>query len=238
VERTRFQGRTALVTGAGTGIGRAAALRLASEGASVALCGRRAAALEETARLLAAASGRAVVIPVDVRIEDEVARAFDAAERALGPVDAAVACHGVNTLARVEESTLAAWNDIVATNLTGVFLVAREAARRMRPRSSGRIVIVSSVSGRPGYRKFPGFGAYAASKYALTGLVEVLAAELEGSSVGIAMICPVGVDTEMFRRTFPGLAAELTPERTAGAIADLADPAAPAPAGEIFDLTR
>lgn len=225
------------MTGAGTGIGRAAAIHLAQEGASVALCGRRIEALRETARLLGEVSGHALVRSMDARLEDEVAGAFDDAEHTLGPLQAVIVSHGVNTLARVEESKLAAWNDVVAANLTGVFLVAREAARRMRPRREGRIVIVSSVSGRPGFRKFPGFAAYAASKYALTGLVEVLAAELEGSGVGVAMICPAGVDTEMFRRTFPGKTAPLTPERTAEAIADLADPGAHTPAGVIVDLT-
>jgi NAD(P)-dependent dehydrogenase (short-subunit alcohol dehydrogenase family) len=174
---------------------------------------------------------------MDVRREEDVARAFAGAERDLGPLDVVVACHGVNSLARVEDITLPSWNEVVETNLTGAFLVAREAARRMRPRGLGRIVLVSSVSGRPGYRKFPGFAAYAASKYALTGLVEVLAAELEGSGVGLALICPGGVDTEMFRRTFPGQPADLTPERTASAIADLADPRALAPGGVILDLT-
>ena len=225
------------MTGAGTGIGRAAALQLAREGASVVLCGRRIESLRETARLIDESAGRALVRGMDARLEDQVAGAFDDAERALGPLQAVIVSHGVNTLARVEESTLAAWNDVVAANLTGAFLVAREAARRMRPRREGRIVIVSSVSGRPGFRKFPGFAAYASSKYGLTGLVEVLAAELEGTGVGIAMICPAGVDTDMFRRTFPRKTASLTPERTAEAIAALADPGAPAPGGVIVDLT-
>jgi len=237
MEAARFQGRAALVTGAGTGIGRAVALGLAGEGAAVALCGRREEALLETARLLTGAGGRGRPLPMDARREEEVRGAFDAAESALGPVEVAVASHGVNTLARAEEMAIEAWNDVLATNLTGVFLVAREAARRMRPHGTGRIVIVSSVSGRPGYRKFPGFAAYAASKYALTGLVEVLAAELDGSGVGLAMLCPGGVDTEMFRATFPGARAALTPERAAAAVLDLADPGAPAPGGVILDLT-
>lgn len=232
----RFRDRVALVTGAGTGIGRAVALHLAEEGASLALCGRREAPLRETAGMVPGTTARCVALPTDVRREDEVARAFETTVRTLGPVDVAVACHGVNDLARVEDSSLETWSDIVATNLTGAFLVAREAARRMRARGGGRIVIVSSISGRPGYRKYPGFAAYAASKYGLTGLVEVLAAELEGSGVGLAMICPAGIDTEMFRRTFPGQQAALTPERAASAIADLADPAARPPAGTILDL--
>jgi NAD(P)-dependent dehydrogenase (short-subunit alcohol dehydrogenase family) len=173
---------------------------------------------------------------MDVRREPDVARGFTLADRGLGAVDVLIACHGVNLLSRVEDTPLAKWRTIVATNLTGTFLLAREAVRRMVPRGMGRIVIVSSISGRPGFRKYPGFAAYASSKYALTGLVEVLAAELKGTGVGIAMVCPGGVDTEMFRKTFPGKTAALTPERTAAAILELADPAAPAPAGIIVDL--
>jgi len=228
----RFHGLAALVTGAGTGIGEAAARRLGAEGAAVALCGRRAAVLESVRSTLE----RAVVIPMDVRREDDVARGFDAAERAIGAVRLVVVSHGVNTLSPIEETSLDDWNAVVGTNLTGAFLVAREAVRRMRPRGDGRLVIVSSVSGRPGARKFPGFGAYAASKYGLTGLVEVLAAELAGSAIGVALVCPGGVDTEMFRRTFPGTRAALSPDEVAGTIADLADPSAPAPAGAIVDL--
>jgi NAD(P)-dependent dehydrogenase (short-subunit alcohol dehydrogenase family) len=232
-----FQEKVALVTGAGSGIGRAVAIHLAREGAWVALCGRREEPLRETGRLAPALPGRTAAIPMDVRIEDDVAGGFDLAERGLGPIDVVIACHGVNTLSRVEETPIEEWDEVVETNLTGTFLVAREAARRMRPLRAGRIVLVSSVSGRPGFRKFPGFAAYASSKYALTGLVEVLAAELAGSGVGLAMVCPIGVDTEMFRRTFPGAAAALTPEQVAAAIADLADPASPPQAGAIVELT-
>jgi NAD(P)-dependent dehydrogenase (short-subunit alcohol dehydrogenase family) len=233
----RLHGLTALVTGAGTGIGEAAARGLAAEGAAVALCGRRAEVLERSRERLVRDAGRAIAVPMDARREEDVARAFDTAERGLGAVDVAVVSHGVNQLSRVEETPLETWRAVVDTNLTGVFLIVREAVRRMRPRARGRIVIVSSVSGRPGHRKFPGFAAYAASKYALTGLVEVLAGELDGSGIGVAMVCPAGVDTEMFRETFPGRTAALSAADVAVAIVDLADPAAPAPAGLILDLT-
>jgi NAD(P)-dependent dehydrogenase (short-subunit alcohol dehydrogenase family) len=116
------------------------------------------------------------------------------------------------------------WEEIVSINLTGSFLVAREAARAMRGRGQGRIVLVGSVSGRPRFEKFAGFAAYAASKAGLTGLIEVLAVELRGSGVGAAMVCPGGVETEMFARTFPGSRAPLSAERVASAILDLADP--------------
>ncbi len=232
----RFKGRSGLVTGAGGGIGAAVAGALAREGARLALCGRHQAALEIVRDQCTAFTDRAVAIPIDVRVEDSVRKGFDRAWTEVGPLDVVVACHGVNRLARVEELALPIWEEIIATNLTGTFLCVREAARRMRARGGGRIVLVSSVSGRPGYRKFPGFAAYSASKYAMTGLAEVVSAELAGSGVEVAVICPAGVDTDMFRRTFPGGRAELSASRVAEAILDLADPARASVQGLIVDL--
>ena len=232
----RFDGVSAIVTGAGSGIGSAASCALAAEGASVVLCGRRPEALERTRIACASLSATgALAVPLDVRDEHALRRAFDEAA-SLAPLGAAVACHGINRLARAEEMPAAVWNEVVSTNLTGAFLFAREAARRMRPAGRGRIAIVSSVSGRPGYSKFPGFAAYAASKYALTGLVEVLAVELAGCGVGIAGLCPGGVDTELFRDTFPGSTPGLTPERVAEALLDLLDPLTAPPSGSLVDL--
>ena len=234
--RMRFHGQAVVVSGAGTGIGAAVAAALAAEGASVVLCGRRPAPLEETRASCERAGARAVAAALDVRDEVALARAFDRAE-ALGPLEAAIACHGINLVAGAEEMPLRDWNEVVSTNLTGSFLFAREAARRMRARALGRIVLVSSVSGRPGHRKYPGFAAYAASKYGLTGLLEILAVELDGSGVSITMICPGGVETEMFQRTFPGPRAFLTAGAAADAILNLADPRTAPPSGTIVDLT-
>ena len=101
----------------------------------------------------------------------------------------------------------------------------------------GRIVVVSSVSGRQGYVKYPGFAAYCASKYGLTGLIEVAAAEIAGSGIGLAMLCPGGVDTDMFRTTFPGQHASLTADDVARSLLTLLHPGAPPPRGTITGLT-
>lgn len=232
----RFQHRVALVTGAGSGIGQAVSVRLAGEGAAVVLCGRNGGRLERTRAACEGAGGRALPVPLDVRNEEALAGAFVRAERELGAVEVAIACHGINQLAKIEELSRSLWDEVISTNLTGAFLLAREAVRAMRPLGRGRIILVSSVSGRPGHTKFPGFAAYAASKYALTGLLEVLAAELGGSGVGSAMICPGGVDTEMFRSTLPGALASVPLESVTAAILRFADPAAAPPSGTILDL--
>jgi NAD(P)-dependent dehydrogenase (short-subunit alcohol dehydrogenase family) len=232
----RFQGSVAVVTGAAGGIGRAVSVGLAREGASLVLCGRTLETLEGTGRDCRAAGARALVAPLDVRDGSALAGAFDRAARELGPVTVAVACHGVNELRRIEEMDLRTWEDIVSVNLGGVFLFVREAVRSMKKTGDGRIVIVSSVSGRPGYPKFPGFGAYAASKYGLAGLLEVLALELAGGSIRASMICPAGVDTEMFRRTFPGATASVAVERIVAAVLDVSDPLTAPPSGTVLDL--
>ena len=232
----RFKESVAVLTGAGGGIGRAAAVGLAREGASLALLGRTLEPLEATRRDCEAARAGALVAPLDVRDETALAGAFDRAAREMGPVNVAVACHGVNELRRIEEMDLRTWEDVVSVNLGGVFLFVREAVRSMRAAGDGRIVIVSSVSGRPGYRKFPGFGAYAASKYGLAGLLEVLALELRGTAIRASMICPAGVDTELFRRTFPGAAAPVAVERIVAAVLDMSDPRTAPPSGTVLDL--
>lgn len=227
------------MTGAGTGIGAAVAEAFAAEGASLVLVGRRPAPLEATRGLCEAVAPRAgsrmLAHPCDVRDEAALASAFDRASEA-GPIEAVVTAHGVNRLATIASTTRSAWEEIVATNLTGTFLVMREALRRMTSHGSGRIVLVSSVSGRPGYTKFAGFAPYSASKYGLTGLLEVARVEAEGSGVEVAMIAPGGVETAMFRDTFPGAGAGMAPRRVAAAILDLADRSVPLPDEGVLEL--
>src|SRR5262245_44264678 len=163
-----FHGTSAVVTGAGSGIGAALAVRLAAAGASLVLCGRRPGPLEATRHACHAHGATAEAVPLDARAEPALEGALARAD-AIALLRTVLVSHGANWLAPAEAIPLREWNDIVSTNLTGAFLVARIAARRMRKGGGGRIIVISSVSGRPGYRKFPGFAAYAASKYGLTG---------------------------------------------------------------------
>ncbi len=176
-------GRAVLVTGAGSGIGRAVALAFLGRGDRVALAGRRAAALEETAAL-AAAGDRALIVPADVADEAQVEALFDAAIGAFGRLDILFnnAGRGAPPLP-IEDLPLAAWKAVVDVNLTGAFLCARRAVRQMKAQTprGGRIINNGSISA---HAPRPHSAPYTATKHAITGLTKALA--LDGRDFDIA----------------------------------------------------
>ena len=176
------EGRVAIVTGAGSGLGREVVRGLLGAGYRVALAGRRAETLHETAR--GAPSDRALVVPTDVRAPEAVAALFARAGEAWGRVDVLFNNAGLfGPTAPVEDVRLDDFDDVVATNLTGAFLCAREAfrvMRRQRPQG-GRIINNGSISAQS---PRPDAIAYTATKHAVTGLTKALA--LEGRRHGIA----------------------------------------------------
>ncbi len=176
-------GRAVLVTGAGSGIGRAVALAFLGRGDRVALAGRRAAALEETAAL-AAAGDRALIVPADVADEAQVEALFDAAVDAFGRLDILFnnAGRGAPPLP-IEDLPLAAWKAVVDVNLTGAFLCARRAVRQMKAQTprGGRIINNGSISA---HAPRPHSAPYTATKHAITGLTKALA--LDGRDFDIA----------------------------------------------------
>jgi NAD(P)-dependent dehydrogenase (short-subunit alcohol dehydrogenase family) len=173
--------QTAIITGAGSGVGRAAALALLDAGWQVALAGRRAAALEETAAL--ANSGTPLVIPADVTDPAQVEALFDRAA-ALGPLDVLFNNAGGNVPpVNFGDLTWAQWKHVTAVNLDGMFLCASAAFRRMRAQSpqGGRIINNGSISAQT---PRPGSAAYTATKHAVTGLTKSIS--LDGRAFGIA----------------------------------------------------
>jgi 3-hydroxybutyrate dehydrogenase len=189
-----LNGRCALVTGGGRGIGRAVALDLAREGARVAVASRTAADVEETARQVTAAGGSAVALTVDVTSSEDVKRLFARAAAEMGPVDVLVANAGVAPSALLAKTSDELWRQAIETNLSGTFYAMREALPGMVERGWGRVVNVASIAARSGA---PYISAYAASKHGVLGLTRCAALEVAAKGVTVNAVCPGYVDTPM-----------------------------------------
>jgi NAD(P)-dependent dehydrogenase (short-subunit alcohol dehydrogenase family) len=178
------EGKTAIITGAGSGIGRATALAFLNDGYRVALAGRRPAALEETIKEAGEYGSRAVAVPTNVTDEDEVATLFSKTREKFGRIDVLFNNAGVFAPpAALEDLTLEQWRTVVDTNLTGMFLCVREAFRHMKDQDpmGGRIINNGSVSA---YSPRPNSAPYTATKHAVTGLTR--SASLDGRKYDIA----------------------------------------------------
>ena len=212
--------KVAVVTGSTKGIGLGAAEALLEGGAKVIISARNAGEVAATAKRLSAAHpGRVASHPCDVRQESEVEALFRAAEREFGGVDILVNNAGVGLFKNLEEMTLAEWNSVIETNVTGVFLCSRAAIPRMRRRGGGYIFNISSLAGK---NAFPGGTVYNASKFALNGLSEALMQEVRYDGIRVSYIMPGSVNT-YFGGTPPDPAQEwkLTPGDVAQVIVDL-----------------
>jgi NAD(P)-dependent dehydrogenase (short-subunit alcohol dehydrogenase family) len=195
----RVAGKVALVTGAASGIGRAAALALAAHGAAVACADRDDLGLAETVADVAAAGGSAWGCPLDVTSEPAWERATDQILRERGRLDVAVNCAGVSFAAPVADTALEDWRRVMAVNLEGTFLGTKHAVRAMRRAGrGGSIVNVASVSG---VKAQPGASAYCASKAAVIMLSRCAALECRqaGDRIRVNSLSPGGVKTPMWR---------------------------------------
>ncbi|TPI22697.1 SDR family NAD(P)-dependent oxidoreductase [Mesorhizobium sp. B4-1-1] len=187
-------GRHALVTGGGSGVGKAIALALAAEGLAVTICGRREAALAEVAK----ESDRIFAAAADVTNEADMAALHEKAEAARGPFDIVVANAGMAGSAPAHKTSLADWQRTLDTNLTGAFLTVKPALAGMLGRKEGRIVFVASTAGLKGYAYV---APYVAAKHGVVGLMRALAAETAKSGVTVNAICPGFVETDMLEES-------------------------------------
>ncbi len=198
----RFEDRHVAVTGAGTGIGRAIALRLAREGATLSLLARDLPRLQVTAKEIEKQGGTARVYACDIRDRAKVDRAVLQACKVNGPLYALVANSGIggpNAAGRKDR-----FDDLVATNLTGTYSCLRAAERCLLPDGEARhLVVIASILARIGV---PGYTGYCASKAGLLGLVRALAAELAPREVQVNAVCPGWVETEMALEGIAGMA--------------------------------
>lgn len=193
--------RTCLVTGAGRGIGREVAIRLAAVGHRVALTARSVAELEATAALCPGS----LVVPGDLTAPGFVSGLFDRVEADLGPVEVLVANAGVASSAPLAKTTDEEWQRILDLNLTAPFRCLRRAVPAMASAGWGRIVVIGSIASRVGA---PYIAAYAASKHGVLGLVRSAAAELAGKGVTVNAVCPAYVDTPMTDGSVDSIAAK------------------------------
>lgn len=192
-----LNGKHALVTGGGTGIGLAIAQALAEQGAVVTITGRRQDVLEQ------AASSGLYAVRMDVRVEESVCAGISQAIDARGPIQICVPNAGIAEGRAVHKTDMTFWRDIMSTNLDGAFLTIRECLPRMLETDWGRVIGVSSIAG---LRGLPGAGAYAASKHGLIGLVRSLSEEYLGRPFTFNALCPGYVDTPIVTRNQAAIA--------------------------------
>lgn len=187
-------GKTALVTGAGKGIGRAVALALAAEGVRVALLARTEAQLQAVAQEITDLGGQAVVVAADVADRAAVEAAVAQALQALGTIDILINNAGIGTFAKLLDMDPAEWEHIIQVNLLGTYYTTRAVLPQMVARQTGDIINIASTAGQRGAATT---SAYSASKFAILGLTESLMQEVRKQNIRVSALTPSTVATEL-----------------------------------------
>ena len=219
MKNTPLAGKVALITGGSRGIGRAIAIKLASIGSAVAICGRDETKLAATEREILALGVRAIALRADVTKQNDVTKLVETVESTLGPISILVNNAGIGLFGPVHEKTEADWDQLMNTNVKSVFLVSRALIPGMIERGGGDIINISSLAGKS---VFAGGGAYCASKWAVQGLSGCMAEELREHGIRVSTICPGSVATQFAGRGPKDSTKVLKPEDVAHAVAMIA----------------
>lgn len=190
----RLSGKTAFITGGGTGIGRACALLFAREGAKVAIAARRTDKLDAVAQEIIAEGHEALALECDVTKKTSVEKALRATEERFGALNVIVNNAGALHVGAAEETSEEDWNRVMATNLTGTFLVSQAAVPALRRAGGGSIINIGSYLGLVGLKNR---AAYCASKGGVTLLTKAMALDHAPEKIRVNCICPALVETEM-----------------------------------------
>lgn len=201
-----LNGRVALVTGGGSGIGRGIAQALSGEGSRVAICGRRSEPLEETAQLILHNQGQVLALPADVSQRLDVEKMVARVIKEWGQIDILVNNAGGSGRTPLDHPDDSRWMEILQVNLTGAYLCTKIVLPHMRGSGYGRIINVSSVLGQFGV---PGYSAYCTAKHGILGFTKAVALELAERGITINAICPTWVDTAMAQQGIEETAAVL-----------------------------
>ena len=232
-----MQDRVVVVTGGGSGIGRAAALAACRSGARVFALGRRLDNLTATCRQVQTAGGRCTALQADVSRYQDVAAAVERICAESGRVDVLINSAGVAPLARMSDFDIAAFDTLIGVNISGVFYAARAVWPLMVRQHGGCIINVSSVAA---VDPFPGFQAYGASKAWVNALTAALAQEGREHGIRVYAVAPGAVDTPLLRQVFPDYPAErcLSADDVAQAISLLLDERAAHASGTVVNLRK
>jgi 3-oxoacyl-[acyl-carrier protein] reductase len=224
-------GQTVIVTGGSKGIGRAICLALAMEGANIIIAARNESKIKEIVDKLKKRGSKALTIQADVRNEEDVRHLISRTVDEYGRLDILINNAGVAHKKRLEETTLEEYNEIMDTNLKGVFLCTKYAIPHIRNSQNGKIINISSGAGLHG---IPELSVYCASKFGVNGITESIASELAGE-IKVYSICPGGVDTDMYRSLF-GHRPKLKPEHIAEKVLELVSPDSKVASGKIIEI--